>query len=37
MPPSLEDDRNVFANTHFQEWWFKTFLYDVTAIAACNF
>jgi hypothetical protein len=25
----MEDKQEAFANTHFEEWWFKTFLYEV--------
>jgi hypothetical protein len=28
--------RNVSANTHFEEWWFKTFLSLFTAMAAVH-
>ncbi len=31
---TIEEDRKDSANTHFEEWWFKTLLREVTAIVA---
>lgn len=31
---TIEEDRKDSANTHFEEWWFKTLLRKVTANVA---
>ncbi len=33
---TIEEDRKGSANTHFEEWWFKTLLREVTANVALN-